>query len=90
MFHVFAAALCLIAAMALMAGAIWRVMGPSRSAHGFGHAVQHPLEQYSDTTRLGTDVMFGTSNSRSAVQEGWSLIERASRARRDAVRFAVR
>jgi hypothetical protein len=90
MLHVLAAAICLIAALALMAGAIWTVVGPSRSAQGFGHAIQHPLEQYVDATRLGTDVMFGTADSPSTTQEGWSLIDRASRARRDGVRLAVR
>jgi hypothetical protein len=75
----------------LMAGAVWTVIAPSRGAQGFGHAVQHPLEQYVDANRLGTDVMLGTAMKRSsAVQEGWALIDRASRARRDGVRLAVR
>jgi hypothetical protein len=90
MLHLFAAALCLVAALTLMAGAIWTVIGPSRGAQGFGHTVRHPLEQYVEATRFGTDVMFSTASSLSGVQEGWSLIDRASRARRDGVRLAVR
>jgi hypothetical protein len=85
MFHGLALALCLIAALALIAGAIRALLGTVHSANGFGHAVQHPLEQYAGANRF----MFGTANSPSAVQEGWSLIERTMRARR-AVRLAVR
>ena len=90
MLHLLAAAICLGAALALMAAAIWTVLGPWRATQGFGHAVQHPLEQYVAATRLGADVMFGTAKSTSVAQEGWSLIDRASRARRDGVRLAVK
>jgi hypothetical protein len=89
MFHGLAVALFLTAALVLVAGALWALLASARSAHGFGHAVQHPLEQYAGANRLATDIMFSTANSPSAVQEGWSLIDRTSRARR-AVRLAVR
>jgi len=89
MFHGLAVALLLTAVLALVAGALWVLLGSVRSADGFGHAVQHPLEQYVGANRLATDIMFGTANSPSAVQEGWSLIDRTSRARR-AVRLAAR
>jgi hypothetical protein len=89
MFHGLAVALFLSAALALVAGALWALLGSARSADGFGHAGQHPLEQYVGANRLATDIMFRTANSPSAVQEGWSLIDRTSRARR-AVRLAVR
>jgi hypothetical protein len=85
MFHGLAVALFLTAALVLVAGALWALLASARSAHGFGHAVQHPLEQYAGANRF----MFSTANSPSAVQEGWSLIDRTSRARR-AVRLAVR
>jgi hypothetical protein len=82
--HGLAVAICLIAALALMASAIRALITNARGSSGFGHAVQHPLEQY-----VGTDIMFGTVDSSSAAQQGWSLINRSLRAKR-AVRIAAR
>jgi hypothetical protein len=92
MLHGLLLALFLIAALALVAGAIRLLFGPRsspRSGSRFGHAAQDTLEQYLGAGRYATDIMFSTSNSRSAAQEGWSLIDRSLRARR-AVRLAVR
>jgi hypothetical protein len=87
--HGLAVAICLIAALALMAGAIRALVTNARGSSGFGHAVQYPLEQYVGVSRLATDIMFRTVDSSSAAQEGWSLINRTLRAKR-AVRIAVR
>jgi hypothetical protein len=87
--HGLAVAICLIAALALIVGAIRALFTSTRAPSGFGHAVQHPLEQYVGSSRLATDIMFGTVDRPSAAQEGWSLIDRTLRAKR-AVRLAVR
>jgi hypothetical protein len=88
-YHGLAIAICLTAALALIAGAVRALFPNARSVSGFGHAVQHPLEQYVGASHLATDIIFGTVNSRSAAQKGWSLIDRTLRAKR-AVRLAVR
>jgi hypothetical protein len=88
-YHGLAVALCLIGALAMIAGAIRALFANMHATSGFGHAVQHPLEQYVGASRLATDIMFGTVNSAVAAQEGWSLIDRTLRAKR-AVRLAVR
>lgn len=89
MYHGLAAALCLIAALALIAGAIRALFANMHATNGFGHAVQHPLEHYVGANRLATGIMFGTVDSSIAAQKGWSLIDRALRAKR-AVRIAAR
>jgi hypothetical protein len=89
MLHGLGLAVCLIAALALFAGAIRVLLANLGSASGFGHAVQRPIEQYLGANRLAMDIMFGTADTPRAAQEGWSLIDRSSRARR-AVRLAVR
>jgi hypothetical protein len=92
MLHGLLFVLSLIAALSLVAGVIRVLFGPRqspRSGSRFGHAVHNTLEQYVRANRYTTDVMFSTSNSPSAAQEGWSLIDRNLRARR-AVRLAVR
>lgn len=89
MYHGLAAAICLIAALVLITGAVRALVTTTRATGGFGHAVQHPLEQYVGASRLATDIMFGTAECSNAAQEGWSLINRSLRAKR-AVRLAVR
>ena len=89
MYHGLVVALCLIAALALIAGAIRALFANMHATNGFGHAVRHPLEQYVGTSRLATDIMFGTVDSSIAAQKGWSLINRTLRAKR-AVRIAAR
>ena len=89
MYHGLAVAVCLIAALVLIAGAIRVLFTNTRATSGLGHAVQHPLEQYVGASRLATDIMFGTVECSNAAQEGWSLINRSLRAKR-AVRLAVR
>jgi hypothetical protein len=91
MFHSLVLAVFLLAALALAVGFLGALFGTRRLARSgdlFRHAVQHTFEQYVGG-RYGTDVMFGTTNSPSAAQGGWSLIDRNLRAKR-AVRFAVR
>lgn len=89
MYHVLAVAICLIAALALIAGAIRALFANMHATSGFGHAIAHPLEQHVCASRLSTDIMFGTVDSSIAAQEGWSLLDRTLRAKR-AVRIAVR
>jgi hypothetical protein len=50
---------------------------------------QHLLTQYLHSAPYATAIMFSTTSSRRACQEGWSLIHRTGRARND-VRLAVR
>ncbi len=89
MYHGLAVAICLIAALALIAGAIRGLFANMHATSGFGHAVQHSLEQYVGPSRLATHIMFGTVDSSIAAQEGWSLLDRTLQAKR-AVRLAVR
>jgi len=89
MYRGFAIALCLIAAFAMIAGAIRSLYGSARGANRIGRAVQRPLEHCVGASRFAVQIMFGTANTPSALQKGWSLIDRTNRARR-AVRLAVR
>jgi hypothetical protein len=89
MYRGVAVALCLIAALAMIAGAIRALYGSGRGANRIGRAVQRPLEHFFGASRFAAEIMFGTANTPSALQKGWSLIERTNRARR-AVRLAVR
>jgi hypothetical protein len=88
-YHGLAAAICLIAALVLITGAIRALFAPTRATSSFGQAVRHPLEQYVGANRLASDIMFRTAECSNAAQEGWSLIDRSLRAKR-AVRIAVR
>jgi hypothetical protein len=89
MYRGLAAALCLIAALALIAGAMRALYGSAWGANRIGRAVQGPLDQCVGASRFAAEIMFGTANTASALQKGWSLIDRNNRARR-AVRLAVR
>jgi hypothetical protein len=93
MLHNFALALCSIAALAVVAEAIRAIFGAKHATHStsaFGHAVQHPLEQYLAAERYRMDNKSGSAYSLCPAQEdGWLLIERTLRARRG-VRLAVR
>ena len=89
MYHGLAVAICLIAALALIAAATRGLVANMYPTSDFGRAVEPPLEQYVGASRLATDIMFGTVDSSIAAQEGWSLIDRTLRAKR-AVRLAVR
>jgi len=92
MFHVLTLALYLMAALALIAGAIWALFDSkhfARSGTVFGRAARHTLEQCVGANRYATDIMFGTADSSSAARGGWALIDRSLRARR-AVRLDVR
>jgi hypothetical protein len=82
-------ALCLIAALAMIAGAVRAWYGSARGTNRIGRAVQRPLERCVGVSRFAAEIMFGTANTPSALQKGWALIDRTNRARR-AVRIAVR
>jgi len=90
MHHGVAIALCLIALLALMAGAARMLFGSKLSPRArpmVGHTAL--LGDDFGVNRGAADIMFGTANSPSALQEGWSLIKRSVRAR-SAVRLSVR
>jgi hypothetical protein len=89
MYRDFAVALCLLAALTMIGGAIRALYGSARGASRIGLVAQSPLERCMGASRFAAGIMFGTANTPSAVQKGWSLIDRTSRARR-AVRLAVR
>lgn len=92
MSHLPVLALCLIVALAALGGAARALFASKQHSYiGIlsGHAAQHPLEQYLGSRRYATAVVFSTATSPGAAQEGWSLIHRTGRARRD-VRLAAR
>jgi hypothetical protein len=89
MFHVLT---FFMAALALIAGAIWALFGSklfARSGTMFGHTARHTLDQCAGANRYAPGIKFGTADSSSTAQGGWALIDRTLRARR-AVRLDVR
>lgn len=84
-------ALCLAAALAALAGTVWALFTGKHhlSSTLSRQATQQSLGQYLRSSHYAGAIMFSTAKSRSACQEGWSLIHRAGRARSD-VRLAVR
>jgi hypothetical protein len=91
MIHNVILVLCIGAALAVLFAALWTMIGNKVDPHGgvfSGHGFSHPLHQYLWGRRPSTGVVVKTSSERS-LPGGWSLIQRAMRAKRD-IRLAAR
>jgi hypothetical protein len=91
MIHNVSLALCIAASLAVLWIARWTLSGNRiDTSDGIfsGHALSHAFDQFLGARRHAVRVVVRTPNERS-LPGGWSLIDRAMRARRD-IRLAAR
>lgn len=91
MLHGSILAVCLVTAFVALTASAWALLSGKNYKYGSlsRQPAQHLLTQYLHSAPYATAIMFSTTSSRRACQEGWSLIHRTGRARND-VRLAVR
>lgn len=85
MIHNVILSLCIAAALAALAVAVWTLVGSKIDSDWrlfSGHALSHSFNQFVGSRRNSADVVMRTPGARS-LPGGWLLIHRAMRARRD-------